>query len=96
MSSDKPRCLHCDNWGCSRCTPRGGEQSPTVDEYREARLRDRVAELERECTRRAMSEAELRALVEPSGEAIERAAVATQLTKKTIREVVTALRAVPQ
>lgn len=41
-------CIHCDNWGCSRCGRTVGQ------------LLGRVGELEVECTRRAQDAAELR------------------------------------
>lgn len=40
------RCLNCDDWGCRRCLPLGGEQSLGVDELREVALRNRVRDLE--------------------------------------------------
>ena len=44
MSTD---CTKCDGWGCRACLSLG-EQSPSVDELREERLKKRVTELEAE------------------------------------------------
>ena len=46
--SDPTKCLHCDGWGCRRCLVVGGEQSPSIEELCEERLRSRVRELEAE------------------------------------------------
>lgn len=40
-------CTKCDGWGCRSCLKLGGEQSPSVDELREERMKGRVTELER-------------------------------------------------
>lgn len=46
MSS--PGCLHCEDWGCRRCTPQpdAGEQGFTVEEKVLLELRAQVRRLE--------------------------------------------------
>lgn len=60
-------CIHCEGWGpCVRCRHPNdlGEQGLTGTEKEVISLRNRIRDLETECTRRAQSESELRREIE--------------------------------